>query len=217
MYHLKQICCLLFAALPYIPITSAEYNETLEPYYVAVVNPLVGNEYAINDTVEITWKWIGPGNWTFGLIAGPEDSDLIGKICPTLPPTRVSFHKTRLTDYTFIEKGTNITVKRTEEVYQYNYTFPALQDGNGDYRTSRYLGVAWAFPNGTWNRNKTSQVFVSRNESTKDCTRFYGYDRANWTIVRSDDGECRNAAGKAGAANGLFTVVVAVAFSAFFL
>lgn len=82
-----------------------------------------------------------------------------------------------------------------------------------------YLGVVWAYPNGTWNRNLTSRVIVNRNESTKNCTHLYRYERANRSIIVSEDGECGtkdNAAGKTVAANGVFGVVAAVAFSVFF-
>lgn len=79
MYQLKHMPCLLLAALSYVATTSAEYNARLEPGMMAITNPKVGHEYAVNDTIEVSWEWVGSGNWTFGLIAGSDDTDLTGK------------------------------------------------------------------------------------------------------------------------------------------
>ena len=81
MYNLKSVSVLLAAALSYVgaasiaDMTAAIDNGTILGI-LEIDYPRANESFAVNDTVEMSFSWDKPGDWTFALIAGKHNSDL---------------------------------------------------------------------------------------------------------------------------------------------
>ena len=81
MHHFNYLSYFSLTILSYLTIVSSADSSTQNstttednPGILALEYPFSdrANNFAVNDTIEITWDWDSPGNWTFGLIAGED-------------------------------------------------------------------------------------------------------------------------------------------------
>lgn len=54
------------------------------PGNMVLLNPNSTKEFQVNDTIEITWSWDNHGNWSFGLIAGEDNTAITRTSHPRL-------------------------------------------------------------------------------------------------------------------------------------